>query len=91
MEEEGGEFEDEVEGASGVQDEDGVRVDEAFTSYKCYESFPPDLDALLEKDPFASLCKSKAEPSTIPLSGCDGSQSRMKKKERRRGLVGGAS
>ncbi|CAL1401840.1 unnamed protein product [Linum trigynum] len=53
--EEGREVEDEEEGASGVQDEDKVEVDEASTSYEGYESFPPDLDELLEKDPFAAL------------------------------------
>ncbi|CAL1401767.1 unnamed protein product [Linum trigynum] len=97
IEEGGREVEDEVEVASGVQDEDEVGVDEASTSYKCYVSFPPDLDALLEKDPFETLCQSKAKPSEIPLGGCDGSQSSLhymvwgkeneeeRKKERSRG------
>ncbi|CAL1354852.1 unnamed protein product [Linum trigynum] len=77
IEEEGREVEKEVEGASEVQDEDEVVVDEASTSYKCKHSFPPDLDVLLEKDPFAALCQAKAKPSTIPLGGCDGGKSMM--------------
>ncbi|CAL1379063.1 unnamed protein product [Linum trigynum] len=68
-EEEGREVEEEKEGENGVQDEDEVEVDEASTSYKCYESFPPDLDALSEKDPFTALCQTKAKPSEIPLGG----------------------
>ncbi|CAL1378572.1 unnamed protein product [Linum trigynum] len=73
-------------------------VDEASTSFKCYQSFPPDLDALLKKDPFVVLCLVKAKPSSISLGGCDGGQSMMsymvwgkEKKKRRRGLIGGAS
>ncbi|CAL1379495.1 unnamed protein product [Linum trigynum] len=69
--------EEEEEGASGVQDEDEVGVDEASTSYKCYQYFLPDLDALLEKEPFAALCQAKAKPPAIHLGGCDGSQSMM--------------
>ncbi|CAL1370862.1 unnamed protein product [Linum trigynum] len=69
IEEEGREVEFEVKVASDAQDEDEVGVDEASTSYEGYESFPPDLDALLEKDPFAALCQAKAKPSTIPLGG----------------------
>ncbi|CAL1406272.1 unnamed protein product [Linum trigynum] len=74
---EGREVVEEVEGASGVQYEDQAVVDEASTSYKSYKSFPPDLDALLEKDPFAALCQAKAKPSAFPLGGCNGSQSMM--------------
>ncbi|CAL1355182.1 unnamed protein product [Linum trigynum] len=36
-----------------------------------------DLDALLEKDPFAAFFQAKAKPSAIPLGGCDESQSIM--------------
>ncbi|CAL1377029.1 unnamed protein product [Linum trigynum] len=71
------EVEVEVEGASDVQDEDEVKVDEASTSYKRYQCFPPDLDALLEKDPFATLCQAKAKPLAISLGGCDVSQTMM--------------
>ncbi|CAL1407581.1 unnamed protein product [Linum trigynum] len=76
-EEEGREVEEEEEGASGIQDTYEVEVDEASTSYKSYQCLPPKLDALLEKDPFVTLCQTKAKPSTIPLGGCDGSQSMM--------------
>ncbi|CAL1395096.1 unnamed protein product [Linum trigynum] len=75
--EEGREVEDKEEGASEVQDEDKVMVDEASTSYKCDQSFPPNLDALFEKDPFAALCLPKAKPSTILLGGYDGGKSMM--------------
>ncbi|CAL1395298.1 unnamed protein product [Linum trigynum] len=61
----------EVAEANGAHDEGKIVVDEASTSYKCYQSFPLDLDVLLEKDPFASLCRAKAKPSGIPLDGCD--------------------
>ncbi|CAL1382437.1 unnamed protein product [Linum trigynum] len=76
-EEEGREVEEEVEGVSEVQDEDEVVLDEASTSYKSYQSFPPDLDALLETDPFAALYQAKDKPLAILLGGCDGSQSMM--------------
>ncbi|CAL1395256.1 unnamed protein product [Linum trigynum] len=98
--EEGRQVEDEFESANGVQDEDDAKVDETSTSYKYYEVFPPDLDVVLEKDPFVTLCQAKAKPSVIPLGGCNGSQSLLhymvwgkerRMKERRRGLVGGAS
>ncbi|CAL1354883.1 unnamed protein product [Linum trigynum] len=77
IEKEGREVAEDVEGASEVQDEDEVVVDEASTSYKCYQCFPPDLGALLEKDPFAAFCQAKAKPSAIPLCGCDGGKSMM--------------
>ncbi|CAL1381655.1 unnamed protein product [Linum trigynum] len=77
IDEEGREVEEEVEEASEVQDEDEVEVDEASTSYEGYKSFPPELDALLEKDPFAALCQAKAKPSAIPLGGCDGGKYMM--------------
>ncbi|CAL1370774.1 unnamed protein product [Linum trigynum] len=60
--EEGREVDEEGEGASGFQDEEMVKVDEASTSYKSYQCFQPDLDALLEKDPIAALCQAKDKP-----------------------------
>ncbi|CAL1369797.1 unnamed protein product [Linum trigynum] len=74
IEEEGREVEEE-EDASEVQDVNEVEVDESSTSYKSYQCSPLDLDVLLEKDPFAALCQSKAKLSAIPLGGCDGSKS----------------
>ncbi|CAL1400252.1 unnamed protein product [Linum trigynum] len=48
------------------------------TSYIFYKSFPPNFDALFEKDPFeGSLCQDEAEASSIPLGGSGDDPSRM--------------
>ncbi|CAL1360203.1 unnamed protein product [Linum trigynum] len=83
--------------AIGFQTKEEVLAEEACIGHEIIEESPPYFKVLLSKAPFADLCQDKAKPSTIPLGGCDGSQSMMeymvwgkeeeeeKEKERSRG------
>ncbi|CAL1359839.1 unnamed protein product [Linum trigynum] len=65
-----------VEEAIGVQAEDEVEVEEAYTGPMLHVISPPNFEELLGKDPFVvSLCHTKTTSTSIPLGGCDGGQS----------------